>query len=71
MNFYIKIGSITNAQRARGILQKHSVRAQIKRIENPKAGDGCGYAVAVNGDASSAVKILEKNGIRVLGVDEN
>lgn len=71
MYSYIKVGSITNVQRARSILLKHSIKSQISRIENPKPGDGCGYALKVNQDSRSAVEILEKNGIRVLGVDES
>lgn len=69
MNLYIKVGSITNAQRARNILQKKSVKAYVQRIENPAPGDGCGYAVRVESDSKNAVPILEKNGIKVLGVD--
>ncbi|MCC8015830.1 MAG: hypothetical protein LIO43_00160 [Clostridiales bacterium] len=72
MNFYIKIGSITNAQRARGVLQKNSIKCVIKRIENPQPGDGFGYAVSVSdNDVNSAVNYIEKSGMRILGVDEN
>ena len=40
MNLYIKVGSITNAQRAKSVLNKNSVKAVIQRLENPVPGDG-------------------------------
>ena len=70
MTFYIKIGSITNAQRAGSALHAASIKAGIKRLEKPKPGEGCGYMLVVNSDVSKALRILEKNGIRVLGVDK-
>lgn len=69
MFYYIKIGSITNAQRARSALHAKSLKAQIKRLEDPKPGDGCGYVLMVE-NADKAVSILNKAGIRVLGVEE-
>ncbi len=71
MSLYIKVGSITNAQRARAILQKNSVKASVQRIENPKPGDGCGYALRTENSNKNPVRILESSGIRVLGVEEN
>ena len=68
MVYYIKIGSITNAQRARSVLHAKSVNAQIRRLENPGPGDGCGYVIAVE-DADEAVRILNKAGLRILGVE--
>lgn len=68
MVYYIKIGSITNAQRARSVLHAKSVNGQIRRLENPDPGDGCGYVIAVE-DADEAVRILNKAGLRILGVE--
>lgn len=68
MVYYIKIGSITNAQRARSVLHAKSVNGQIRRLENPGHGDGCGYVIAVE-DADKAVRILNKAGLRILGVE--
>ena len=45
MYLYIKVGSITNAQRAKTVLNKNKIKASVKRLENPKPGDGCGYVV--------------------------
>lgn len=68
MVYYIKIGSITNAQRARSVLHAKSVNGQIRRLVNPGPGDGCGYVIAVE-DADEAVRILHKAGLRILGVE--
>lgn len=70
MFFYIKIGSVTNAQRAVSVLRKNKIKAQIIRMDNPQHGDGCGYMIKVNKEESEAVHILQNNGIRILGVDD-
>ena len=68
MNIYIKVGSITNAQRARSVLVLSSTQAEINRTENPKPGDGCGYMIRIKKmDKEKVLSILKKNGIRVLG----
>lgn len=69
MVYYIKIGSITNAQRARSVLHAKSVKAKIKRLENPGPGDGCGYVLEVD-DIDAALSVLRRSGLRVLGVEE-
>ena len=51
-------------------LRANSINAQIKRLENPKPGEGCGYVIAVDEDVGNAVRLLQKNGLRVLGADE-
>ena len=69
MSLYIKVGSITNAQRARSILQRNSVKAYVQRLEDPKPGDGCGYVVKVEESEKNLIQILERNGVKVLGVE--
>ncbi len=69
MNLYIKVGSITNAQRGQRILRSKGYKAQIKKIENPSKTDGCGYALEVSSDDDTPVKILEKNKIKIRGVE--
>lgn len=68
MFIYIKIGSVTNAQRASSVLKKNRIKSQIIRMDNPQPGDGCGYMIKVNKEESEAVHILQNNGIRILGV---
>lgn len=69
MSLYIKVGSITNAQRARRALQQAGIKSYLQRLQNPMPGDGCGYVVVVNQTAENALVILENNGIRILGVE--
>ena len=61
MTLYIKVGSITNAQR--------SQRSLIKKLENPSPQDGCGYMVVVNTYTEEPISILIKEGIQIRGVE--
>lgn len=70
MNLYIKVGSITNAQRAQKILRSKGYRAQIKKIDNPSPGDGCGYALLVDTQSDEPLTILKKNGISIRGAEQ-
>lgn len=69
MSLYIKVGSITNAQRAHSILQRNSVKAYVQRLENPQPGDGCGYVLKAEENGKNLIQILERNGVKVLGVE--
>lgn len=69
-NRYIHVGSITNAMRAKRLLEAKGVTAYIHRATNPPDGDGCGYSVLVVGDVSTAEKILRSGGVRVVRVSE-
>lgn len=69
MNLYIKVGSITIAQRSVNILRSKGYKPQIKRIDNPSKEDGCGYAVEVYSQGDEPVEILERNAIKIRGVE--
>ena len=70
MRFYIKTGSITNAQRSKNLLLKYNINASIKRLTDIQKGDGCGWTVIVSErDVRQAVAVLEQNSIKVLGVE--
>ncbi len=69
--YNIKVGSITYAQRANKVLGRNNIKSSITRIKNPKATEGCGYAIKVNSSNIDALcELLRENGIRVVGVDE-
>ena len=70
MKTVIKVGSVTSAQRAVNVLKSSGCNAQISRLENPSAGDGCGYVVVVPSECK-AIDILNRNKVRILGVEEN
>ena len=69
MLYQIKLGSITNAQRAQKLLKGAGFQSYLMRIENPKKGDGCGYALKLNGDAERATALLKAHRIRIYGVE--
>jgi len=70
MYFSIKLGSITNAQRAQKELAKRGYVSRISRLSQPKAGDGCGYVLRVNAkEKNEVIHILHKSGINILGVE--
>ncbi|MCD7796953.1 MAG: hypothetical protein LUG95_04940 [Clostridiales bacterium] len=69
MTLYIKVGSITNAQRSQCILRLRGYKSQIKKLENPSQSDGCGYEVKVNAHDNEPIDILASNGIDVRGAD--
>ena len=70
MFYIIKVGTITNAQRARGALRNHGIRASVTRLKNPQPVDGCGYAVQViTDDINKAVNIVQRENIYIRGVE--
>lgn len=69
MHFDIKVGSVTNAQRATRLLRSKGIKANFHRMDNPLPQDGCGYAVSVS-DKSVALQILQNANIKVLGVEQ-
>lgn len=69
MVLYIKVGSVTNAQRGHKILSTKGYKSRIKRIENPDRSEGCGYALEVDANDETPVEILEKNRIKVRGTE--
>ncbi len=71
MSFVIKLGSITNAQRAHKLLLKDGIITKVSRLPNPKAGDGCGYVLKANvKDKTKIIHILDNSGINILGVED-
>lgn len=70
INLYIKVGSITNAQRGQRLLRAKGYKAQIKRVEKPTDDEGCGYLLAVKAENKMPVDILSSNGIEIRGVEK-
>ena len=69
-NYYIHVGSITNAMRGKALLEEQGIRAYLHRTSHPADGDGCGYSLLVTDSVNSAVQILQKRGVRVIRVTE-
>ena len=64
----IMLTSITYAYKARDLLAKKGITAYIERTPEELKTRGCSYSVAVRQNVDEAVQLLEKAGIRVLGV---
>ena len=63
----IKVGSVTLAMKGRDLLQKNGYKAYLTRNPNPNHGEGCGYIIYVNNLDNYWFKILQNNGIKVVG----
>ncbi len=68
MKYLIKVGSITNAQRANAVLFSRGYRSAVRKLEKPSQEDGCGWAVEVQSNNGAPVNILTQSGITVRGV---
>ena len=69
-NFYVHVGSVTNAMRGKRLLEEQGIRAYLHRTSHPTDGDGCGYSLLVTDGVNLAVQILQKRGVRVIRVTE-
>lgn len=67
-SLFIATGSITYAFRGRDLLQSKGYKATAKKIQNLVKASGCGWGIVVEGDGESALELLRKNGIKILGV---
>lgn len=71
MKNIIKLGSITNAQRSKNILESYGIRSRLIKLQNPSSSDGCGWALEINSNCDKPLYILKRNGIVVRGVEAN
>ena len=69
-NYYIHVGSITNAMRGRRLLETQGIRAFLQRSATPKDTDGCGYRLLITVEPQRAIAILQDHGVRVIRVSE-
>ena len=70
MFYIIKVGTITNAQRAKYALGAKGMKSTVSRLKNPKGSDGCGYIVQLNtDDIERALRIVQNENINIRGVE--
>ena len=69
-NYYIHVGSITNAMRGIGLLEKQGIRAFLHRSTHPEENDGCGYHILITEAPARAEGILRKGGVRIIRITE-
>ena len=63
----IATGTITYAIKGRDLLRRAGFSAKIAR---DFGGSGCGYGIAIIGDANRAVELLNKAGIKLYEIQE-
>ncbi len=69
--FIIKVGTITNAQRAVKLLKLKGIKGSVHRQSNPDKKNGCGYVVKVrSNDINAVADYLRGSGIKINGVEE-
>ena len=62
MPVYLKMDSLTAAQSAKRLLQKHGIRAAVRRDPQPDRKRGCGFALFLFGGDEQAVRLLRAHG---------
>ncbi len=64
------VGSATNAMRGKRLLEKHGVRAYIRKLRADRT-HGCGYGLLVMRTDVPVVSLLNKGGVAVLDIRES
>ncbi len=67
MGCNIELESITSAIKARDLLRKNKLKVRIEKSTG-KQRKGCAYSVITDKDCNTALTVLEKSGIRILGI---
>ncbi len=69
--YYFIVDSVTSAMRANDILNRMGIQSKIVRTPRKFSNKGCGFSVVVFSSIENARAILNKNGVRILSVQEN
>ena len=69
-NYYIHVGSITNAMRGKRLLEDQGIRTYLHRASHTTDMDGCGYSLLVSDSVQKAEQILRKKGVRVIRISD-
>ena len=64
----VKVGSVTNAHRAKRVLEKNGYRCRVQRSHKITKGEGCGYSVVTNCDESTLRELLANAVVRIISV---
>ncbi|NMP36636.1 MAG: DUF3343 domain-containing protein [Clostridiales bacterium] len=66
----IKVGSVTYAMKGRELLAKNGFKVYISRNPKPVKNEGCGYMICVSGNIDVALAILERENVKVNGIED-
>ena len=69
-NYYIHVGSVTNAMRGKQLLAEQGIRAYLHRTSQPAENDGCGYSLLIVDSVQKAEQVLRQRGVRVIRITE-
>lgn len=69
-NFYIHVGSVTNAMRGKQLLAERGIVSYLHRSSHPEDGDGCGYSLLVTDSVQKAEQLLRQRGVRVIRITD-
>ena len=64
------VGSVTNAMRGKQLLEKHGVRAYIRKLRADRT-HGCGYGLLVPHADIPVTALLKAGGVTVLDIRES
>ena len=67
MQTLLTVHSLTYAQKAQRVLDRHWIKSSLRRTPEKFAVRGCSSGLLIQGDGAEAQRILESAGIRVLG----
>ena len=67
MDNLLQLNSVTQAMRARDILRKNGIGAEVQRIPARKGRGVCSYGLRIKNNLNEAVKILRENDIKFTG----
>lgn len=62
----IKLSSVTYALKAKTILSRYGVYAQVERNPHPQKNEGCGYRLIVPETTLNVLDVLREERIKVL-----
>ena len=68
MDVTIFFSSISWAIQAQKLLEKHGMHSSMRKVSKIGPDGGCGYALDLSGDLNSALRLLESEGIKYIGV---
>ena len=69
-NYYIHVGSVTNAMCGKQLLAEQGMVAYLHRSSHPADGDGCGYSLLVTDGVQKAEQLLRQRGVRVIRITD-
>lgn len=64
----IKFSSVTHALRAKEIIEQYGGKANIRKSQNPKRGEGCGYSITIYDNVEKYINLLKINQIKYNGI---